>query len=152
MAISIPIHFHACGRISSFVCNKKKDSGVYVHTQTFFYPLSYLGLPLIWWNTITQSMFERKACIWLTLLHHSPLLTEDKTGTQVRLEHGGRSWCREHGVEPVCCLLACSHWLAPQPTLFQNPGPLAQGLSHPQWTGSSPINHQFFKKCLTGQC
>ena len=38
-----------------------------------------------------------KVFIWFTLRDHSPSLEEVRTGTQARLEPGGRSWCRGHG-------------------------------------------------------
>lgn len=46
----------------------------------------------------------------------------------------------EAGTMEGCHLLVCSSWLS-QPAFLYNPGLPASGWHHPQWAGSSPINH-----------
>jgi hypothetical protein len=62
---------------------------------------------------------ERKGLPSLTTPRNSSPSKSVRAGTQAGREPGGRSWCRDRG---VCCLLACSLWLA-QPAFLQNSGP-----------------------------
>ena len=77
------------------------------------YRLSWFGLLLLWWNTVTKSKLGRKGFICLT---NSPSLKEVRTGIQTGSEPGVRSWYRGHrGM-----------------LLTQNPGAPALGWHHLQ--------------------
>jgi len=59
--------------------------------------LSWLVLPLLWWNTVVKSKLGRKGFIWFILQCCNSSLKEVRTGTQAGQEPGDRSRCRGHG-------------------------------------------------------
>jgi hypothetical protein len=91
-----------------------------------------LELLLLWWNTITKATWGGKGLFGLHIhltVHHPRKSGQDREG---------RIW------------LAGLLLMAWSSCFLTEPRPLVQGWPHPQWAGSSPISHQFLKKCWTG--
>lgn len=97
--------------------------------QKIFSLENYLGVfQLLQRNTVTKTKLGRKGFIL-----HCSSSKEVRTGAVAGQEADADAMQR-------CCLLAFSTGLA-QPAFLYNPGPPAQGWSHPHWTRPHPISH-----------
>lgn len=96
--------------------------------------LSYLGLLLLWWNTMPKSKLRKKCLLWLILPYHS--LSLKKVGQELK-QH--RKLEVETNIESMerCFLPACFLWC----DFLSKQGQLAREEMHPQFTVPSYINH-----------
>jgi hypothetical protein len=112
---------------TSFCCSAVILTSVCVH---FMITSKHYPVVLVWVTIAVmgrhdqKQLGEEKLCLAYT---STALFTskENQTGTQVRQEPGGRSWCRVHGGVLPSCLLS---WLA-QPAFLTN---------HLSWGGPHP--------------